>query len=265
MDIPEGSGAHAGGRAVGLCTDVGRVRPNNEDAIMAADVSEAAGSRRGRFLLLMVADGMGGCPRGEEASRIALDSVAGTVASNLSGRARIGDIMADGIRNANLDILEYTRRHPESEGMGTTLVCALVAGDTVHLASVGDSRAYVVGSRIRQVTRDHTHAQVLADRGLITAEESRNHPGRCLLTRAVGMRGGAKPDMTVFELGADESLLLCSDGVTTHLTDQEILAAVSGRSAQDACQRVVDAANGRGGRDNVSLVVLSARCDAGPR
>ncbi|MCE2508194.1 MAG: serine/threonine-protein phosphatase [Nitrosopumilaceae archaeon] len=264
MDIPGGSRAHAGGRGVGLCTDVGRVRPNNEDAIMAVDVSAAAGSGRGRFLLLMVADGMGGCPRGEEASRIALDSVAETVASRLSDGARIGDIMADGIRNANRDILVYARRHSESEGMGTTLVCALVAGDRVHLASVGDSRAYVVGGRIRQVTRDHTHAQDLADRGLITAEESRSHPGSCILTRAVGMPGGAEPDMEMFDLGADESLLLCSDGVTAHLADHEILAAVSGRGAQDACRRVVDIANGRGGRDNVSLVMLSAVCGAGP-
>lgn len=251
--------ASAGPRSVGALTHRGRIREKNEDAVMAADVSSAAASSARRFRLMMVADGMGGCPRGEVASSTALASAAAEIMRRLCEGSGGPDALAGGFLEANRRILDYVRRNPDAEGMGTTLVCALVEGDTVCLASVGDSRAYVAGGGIRQVTRDHTHVQDLVDRGSITAEESRMHPARSILTRALGMRDFSGPDMERLELGAAEALVLCSDGVTAHLSDRDILDNIASRNAPGACRAVIDAANRRGGSDNISLAVLSAR------
>lgn len=243
-------------REIGAVTHLGRLRTNNEDAILASNITLAADSVYRNFALLMVADGLGGCPRGEEASKIAVDSVAGAVVSHLSGDAPIDDTLREAIQGANGAVLEYAQTHPESRGMGTTLVCALVEDGDIHLASIGDSRAYVVGGTIRQVTRDHNHAQDLLDAGQITPDECRCHPGGHILTRAIGAPGLVDPDLSHVRLGPDESLLLCSDGLTLHLSEEDILHMVSGCGAQEACRRMVDEANRRGGRDNISVVLL---------
>lgn len=243
-------------REIGAATHLGRLRTNNEDAIMASNITLAADSVYRHLALLMVADGLGGCPQGEEASRIAVDSVAGAVVSHLSGDTPIDDTLRQAIQGANGEVLEYVRTHPESRGMGTTLVCALVEDGDIHLASIGDSRAYVVGNTIRQVTRDHNHAQELLEAGQITAEECRCHPGGHILTRAIGTPSMVDPDLLHVRLNPDESLLLCSDGLTLHLSENDILDMVSGCGAQEACRRMVDEANRRGGRDNISVVLL---------
>lgn len=244
-------------RDIGAVTHLGRLRTNNEDTIMAADITLAADSIHRQLALLMVADGLGGCPRGEEASRIAVDTVAGAVVSRLSGDAPVDDTLREAIRGANGAVLEYVRTHPGSRGMGTTLVCAIVKDGDIHLASIGDSRAYVAGDTIRQVTRDHNHAQDLLEAGQITPEEYRCHPGGRILTRAIGTPGMVDPDLLHVRLSPDESLLLCSDGLTLHLSEDEILDMMCGCGAQEACRRMVDEANRRGGRDNISVVILS--------
>ena len=247
-------------RTIGMLTDVGKVRTIDEDSILAADLSFGVNSENSKFLLLAVADGMGGHAKGEEASKIALNAIARAVIPELSNDTPFTELLEKGIQNANQDILDYTAKYPESSGMGTTSVCAVVKGNEVHLANVGDSRAYVVSDdEIRGVTKDHSYVQALVDEGKITQAEAREHPKKNIITKAVGISPSVEVDKSILTLGSDESLLLCCDGVIAHLTDEDIHKIINDSpDPQSACQKIVDTANERGGSDNISLIILSA-------
>ena len=247
-------------RTIGMLTDVGKVRTIDEDSILAADLSFGVNSESSKFLLLAVADGMGGHAKGEEASKIALNAIARTVIPELFNDTPFTELLEKGIQNANQDILDYTAKYPESSGMGTTSVCAVVKGNQVHLANVGDSRAYVVSDdEIRGVTKDHSYVQALVDEGKITQADAREHPKKNIITKAVGISPSVEADKSILTLGSDESLLLCCDGVIAHLTDEDIHKIINDSpDPQSACQKIVDTANERGGSDNISLIILSA-------
>ena len=247
-------------RTIGMLTDVGKVRTIDEDSILAADLSFGVNSESSEFLLLVVADGMGGHAKGEEASKIALNAIARTVIPELFNDTPFTELLEKGIQNANQDILDYTAKYPESSGMGTTSVCAVVKGNEVHLANVGDSRAYVISDdEIRPVTKDHSYVQALVDEGRITQDEAREHPKKNIITKAVGISPSVEADKSILTLGSDESLLLCCDGVIAHLTDEDIHKIINDSpDPQSACQKIVDTANERGGSDNISLIILSA-------
>ena len=247
-------------RKIGMLTDVGQVRTVDEDSILAADLSFGVNSESSKFLLLAVADGMGGHAKGEEASKIALNAIARAVIPELSNDTPFTELLEKGIQNANQDILDYTAKYPESSGMGTTSVCAVVKGNEVHLANVGDSRAYVVSDdEIRGVTKDHSYVQALVDEGKITQADAREHPKKNIITKAVGISPSVEADKSILTLGSDESLLLCCDGVIAHLTDEDIHKIINDSpDPQSACQKIVDTANERGGTDNISLIILSA-------
>ena len=247
-------------RTIGMLTDVGKVRTVDEDSILAADLSFGVNSENSKFLLLAVADGMGGHAKGEEASKIALNAIARAVIPELFNDTPFTELLEKGIQNANQDILDYTAKYPESSGMGTTSVCAVVKGNEVHLANVGDSRAYVISDdEIRGVTKDHSYVQALVDEGKITQAEAREHPKKNIITKAVGISPSVEADKSILTLGSDESLLLCCDGVIAHLTDEDIHKIINDSpDPQSACQKIVDTANERGGSDNISLIILSA-------
>ena len=150
---------------------------------------------------------------------------------------------------------------PSDRRNGTPLWSALVAEMTERFsANIGDSRAYVIShDEIRRVTRDHSYVQELVDAGSITEEESRTHPKKNVITRAIGTMQEFEPDTMKLALDRDESLLLCCDGVTAHLTDEEIRRTVTNSVCpQEATRKIVDLANERGGSDNISLVILSS-------
>ena len=247
-------------RKIGMLTDVGKVRTIDEDSILAADLSFGINSESEKFFLLAVADGMGGHAKGEEASKIALNTLTKTIIPELFGTVSFTELLENGIKNANQEILEYTAKNPESSGMGTTTVCALVKGNNIHLANVGDSRAYVISDdEIRRVTKDHSYVQSLIDEGQITEEEARDHPQKNVITKAVGIMESVEPDTMKLTLDDDESLLLCCDGVIAHLTDEDIHKIICNENnPQNACQQIVDLANQRGGSDNISLIILSS-------
>ena len=247
-------------RTIGMLTDVGKVRTIDEDSILAANLSFGVNSESSKFLLLAVADGMGGHAKGEEASKIALNAIARTVIPELFNDTPFTELLEKGIQNANQNILDYTAKYPESSGMGTTSVCAVVKGNQVHLANVGDSRAYVISDdEIRPVTKDHSYVQALVDEGKITQAEAREHPKKNIITKAVGISPSIEADKLILTLGSDESLLLCCDGVIAHLTDEDIHKIINDSpDPQSACQKIVDTANERGGSDNISLIILSA-------
>ena len=249
-------------RKVGMLTDVGQVRTVDEDSILVADLSFGVNSKSSNFHLLVVADGMGGHAKGEEASKIALSAISRSVISELVNDTPFTKLLEQGIQNANQDILDYTTRNPESSGMGTTSVCAIVEGNAVHLANVGDSRAYVISDdEIRRVTKDHSFVQSLVDQGKITEAESREHPQKNVITKAVGIGTSIEADTMRLTLDSDESLLLCCDGVIAHLPDDDIHKIIrDSPDPQTACQEIVDMANERGGSDNISLIILSPEC-----
>ena len=248
-------------REIGMITDVGQVRTIDEDSILAADLSFGINSENEKFLLLAVADGMGGHAKGEEASKIALNTLTKSVIPELFEEKSFTELLENGIKNANQEILDYTSKNPESSGMGTTAVCALVKGNDVHLANVGDSRAYVISNdEIRRVTKDHSYVQALIDEGKITEEEAREHPQKNVITKAVGIMESVEPDTMKLTLDNDESLLLCCDGVIAHLPDEDIHKIIcDADDPQNACQQIVDLANERGGTDNISLIILSPK------
>ena len=215
-------------RNIGMITDVGKVRKVDEDSILAADLSFGINSESNRFLLLAVADGMGGHAKGEEASKIALNTIARTVIPELNNDVEYTHLLNQGIVNANQEILDYTAQHSEAEGMGTTSVCAVVKDNDVHLANLGDSRAYVISNdEIRRVTKDHSLVQNLIDKGTITEEESRTHPQKNMITKALGAALSVESDTMRLKLASDENLLLCCDGVIAHLTDEDIHKIIS--------------------------------------
>ena len=253
-------------RKLGMITDVGKVRPVDEDSILAADLSFGINSENSNFLLLAVADGMGGHAKGEEASKIALNTITKTVIPQLNENIPYTDLLDQGIKNANQAILDYTIEHPETAGMGTTSVCAVVKDNDVHLVNLGDSRAYVISNdEIRRVTKDHSLVQQLVDQGLITEEEARTHPQSNQISKAIGINPNIESDTMRLKLASDENLLLCCDGVIAHLTDEDIHKTIIESPDPDtACQNIVNLANERGGSDNISLIILSPEdnCDS---
>ena len=207
-------------------TDVGRKRPHNEDFVDCfepTDTEELARSGR----LYIVADGVGGGSAGEVASEYAAKKVLHEYYH--SSEPDLGERLKTAIHAANAGIFEHVQRRPELGRMGTTLVAAVVRGDELVVANVGDSRAYLIRKgEIHQVTRDHSLVARLVDEGSITPEEAETHPRRNVVLRSLG--AGAKVYSDIFDgrVQRGDQIVLCSDGLMRHVTDDEIL---DGRAA----------------------------------
>ena len=253
-------------RIFGSLSDVGKVRETDEDFVSVLKLSGAFGTVH----ILAVADGMGGHAKGEVASKLAtkemckvwVESFSKIAILELFNEIDFESVLAKGIKNANEKILEYTSKNPEASGMGTTSVCAIVDDrGIVTIANVGDSRAYVISDKsgIRQETKDHSLVQQLLDKNEINEEEARNHPNKNVITKAVGLSPSLEPDIKTVQLKNDESLLLCSDGVLAHLSDDDIKKIIQETpDPNNACEKIVDMTNERGGSDNISLIILSS-------
>jgi PPM family protein phosphatase len=227
-------------------TDVGRVRDGNEDAYLVADS------------VFAVADGMGGHLAGEIASAKALEPV-----EALDGRvfADADDAIAalrDSIVEANETVSRLAEDEPLYRGMGTTLTAVMVEGRRLHIAHVGDSRAYLLrGGQIQQLTDDHTLVQHLIDEGQITPEEAATHPQRSIITRAIGVARDVEVDSMTLDLQPGDQILLCSDGLTGVVSDEAICKALVGEDDEDTIiADLIDQANAGGGPDNITLVLL---------
>jgi len=237
-------------------TDKG-IRAGNEDAcgVWKIDAPE------GTFTLLAVADGLGGHPEGEVASRLALEALSQQITSRItepaSGTGDLGSIMLDGFRFANSVVIREGEETEGWLGMGTTLVTALVtpAGDVI-VGNIGDSRAYLLDGSIRRVTRDHSKVQELVEAGVVTPEYADRHPMKNIVTRIIGRRGEI-PDIYTETLG-NERILLCSDGLIDGLSENEILSICSSERIGEACRRLVDAAKEKS-RDNITVVMAGYR------
>jgi protein phosphatase len=215
--------------------------------------------------LYVVADGMGGAEAGEIASAIAVGAIRNYIGSALEAAPAAGDIrglLQDALEEANKKILEYAAAHAEARGMGSTAVGALIIPPEAAVAWVGDSRAYLCDHNgLRQVTKDHSLVQRLIEIGQITPEEARHHEHKNVITRSLGARpsGPAGAESVTLRLKRGDRLMLCSDGLTTHVEDEKIGEIL--RRHADPCaaaRELVVAANAGGGTDNVSVVVICA-------
>jgi PPM family protein phosphatase len=230
-------------------TDVGLARSGNEDSHL-----------RGRTVFA-VADGLGGHRGGEVASAMAVAPLAALDGRAFPDAGEAADALAGAVREANRAIVERGRADPALWGMGTTVTAAAVAADRVlQLAHVGDSRAYLLrpDGPLRQLTTDHTVVEEAVRRGLLTRQQAAIHPQRGVVTRAVGL----DPDLEVdtpepLELEPGDQVLLCSDGLTEVVDDDQIAAALAGQAdGDDACRALIAAANRAGGPDNITVVLL---------
>ncbi len=245
-------------------TDVGRVREHNEDAALAIEYTRESLVEPARNYLYLVADGMGGAEAGEVAAAIAVNAVRGYVESGLAsgGTADPAGLLAGALEEANRRIIEYQAAHPESRGMGSTAVSALLFPPDAAVAWVGDSRAYLMeGDALRQVTKDHSLVQRLVEIGQITPEEARHHEHKNVITRSLGARqsGPAGAESLALRLKRGDRMLLCSDGLTTHVEDGAIAEILRrNRDPYAAARELVVAANAGGGTDNVTVIVVYA-------
>jgi serine/threonine protein phosphatase PrpC len=237
-------------RATAL-SDVGRRRAANEDRYaLAADLG-----------LYLVADGMGGHTAGQVAAELAAQAAVDALRTLVDASASLAEKLRYAVAAANREIFATARAKPDLAGMGTTLVALLVGEGRVALAHVGDSRAYLIrGRRIRQLTDDHSLVAELVRRREITARAARGHPHRHVLTRALGVRRAVEPDLAELTPAAHDTFVLCSDGLTGHVGDEEIAEIVlAADDLEVGCEQLVALANSRGGEDNITVLLL--RCD----
>ncbi len=246
-------------RAFGL-THVGRQRQHNEDTFLVRD---DAG-------LYLVADGMGGHAAGEIASRIAAESVSEFIdhTENEDGTwpyaydestTRATNRLTAALKIANTRVLEAMRKDTRLRGMGTTVVACLVDGESVSVAHVGDSRAYLVrDGEISRITDDHSWVFEQVQAGMISADEAERHPLRNVITRALGGALSVVPDASEINLRGGDVFLLCSDGLTGMLPEEDILRIVNENSddLEKACDQLIERANERGGYDNITTVLV---------
>ena len=235
-------------------TDKGCVRKQNQDAYHIEKLDRTS-------LLCIVCDGMGGAKSGNIASTLAVDvfveEVRRTWTPNIAPD-KLEQMLRGAVKLANFTVFDQAQQFEEFDGMGTTLVAALIRGRRATVVNVGDSRAYKVDSDgIRQITRDHSLVQMMVDRGELSPEIARTYPGKNFITRAIGTEPIVDCDITHLELTKGEFMVLCSDGLSNVLDDQEILfEVIHGVNKQDCCQRLLDIAKNRGAPDNVTSVLV---------
>ena len=242
--------------AIASLSDTGRQRAHNEDACTEGRLGDGA-------LLLMVADGMGGHAGGATASRTAVDTARSVVEAAATGSDAL---LMEAFEAANRSIHEAAGRDASLHGMGTTGVALLLApGGPAWVANVGDSRAYRLrGECLEQLTRDHSFVAELQRRGVIDAEQAAVHPRRHQVLRSLGVESGVEVDVERIELEDGDCFLLCSDGLSGVIADDEIAFALSGAEPAEAARRLVDLANERGGPDNITVQIARiSRADGG--
>lgn len=229
----------------GAKTDVGLLRQRNEDSFVA------------EYPLFAVADGLGGHVGGEVASRVALERLAQATTTD-GPEDTISERLREAIHEANRAVGERASNEPRLTGMGTTLTAVVVGRDRLHLGHVGDSRAYLLrDGDLRALTEDHTLVQRMVREGRLTPEQAGVHPQRSVLTRALGIEDDLEVDQTTVEVTAGDRLLLCSDGLTAMVDDEDIQKILVGEEdPQAASNALVEAANAAGGQDNITTIVL---------
>ena len=235
-------------------TDPGCVRTQNQDSYQIEQLDRHS-------MLCVVCDGMGGAKSGNIASTLAVDvfvqEVKRSWTSNLQ-QEKLEQMLRSAVKLANFTVYDQAAQFEEFEGMGTTLAAVLIRGREITVVNVGDSRVYKVDKNgIHMLTKDHSLVQMMVDRGDLAPEMARSYPGKNYITRAIGTETVVECDLFRNKVEKGDCLLLCSDGLSNMMDDQEILfEVVHGVNKQQCCQRLLDIAKNRGAPDNVTSVLV---------
>ncbi len=232
-------------------SNIGKIRKENQDAYAVRRVSDD-------IVFAVVCDGMGGANGGSIASHMACDSLMEVLEKNFRSRGDIRGIIRKAVNHANSIVFDASLNDPTLSGMGTTMVLAIVNGDDLYIANVGDSRAYLLtNDALTQISTDHSAVQELVDLGKITKEEARVHPQKNLITRAIGVDDFVKFDFYSYPLEKSDIVLLCSDGLSNFCGDETLKDILgSGKEPEAVVRDLVDHANEEGGRDNITALII---------
>ena len=235
-------------------TDIGKKRSENQDRVYADFLGD-------NVSIAIVCDGMGGASSGGVASQLAIDSILSRIKENYrNGMSEnsVRNMMLTSVHYANTVVYENSKADIEKNGMGTTVVAALVVHKKIYVVSVGDSRAYLLNSEgIRQITTDHTYVEMLYRNGEITAEEKETHELRNVITRAVGVEADVDVDYFELEEHGNFSVLLCSDGLTKYCDKELIYETVFEKDLDCAVEKLINHANDSGGKDNITVAIVA--------
>lgn len=236
-------------------TDRGKKREMNQDYIYTSE-----GQIGNLPNLCILADGMGGHNAGDYASRYTVQTMVDVI--NKDSHKEPVEIIGNAMQAANQEIIETAKTDIDLEGMGTTVVAATVVNGEMYVANVGDSRLYVIGDRIKQITKDHSYVQEMVRRGELDERDARIHPDRNIITRAIG--GGSPLEVDFFEVELQESdrVLMCSDGLTDMIEDEEILRILKEKdTTAEGIECLIETANENGGNDNITVIMIEPFSD----
>ena len=237
-------------------THIGRRRDMNQDYMYTS--TTPVGSLPNLFV---VADGMGGHNAGEYASRFTVDKVVEVISQN--GQQEPVVAMKEALTEANSQLLEEAGADPSKSGMGTTVVAATVIGDLLHVANIGDSRLYVIDHEaIRQITRDHSLVEEMVRLGEMDKAAAKVHPDKNIITRAIGVTRELAVDFFEVKLRPEDMILLCSDGLTNMVEDEEIKEIVlEQKNIVEKAEKLINTANENGGKDNITVILIEPFSD----
>ena len=231
-------------------TDIGEKRKLNQDYVFTSEIPVGCLPN-----LFLVADGMGGHNAGDFASKYTIETIVDEI-----GRAKEDSpvsVLEKAIQSANRHIRMKSTENEEMSGMGTTVVAATVLDDALYVANVGDSRLYIVNDEIRQITRDHSLVEEMVRMGGLPREQARSHPDKNIITRAVGAQDSVEVDFFQVKLEKGDMVLMCSDGLTNMIEDEELKdISISDRTLDEKVRYMIDKANYYGGYDNIATVLI---------
>lgn len=233
--------------------DIGMVRSSNQDAYFTGEISDGS-------VFAVVCDGMGGANAGNIASETAVKVISEYVVKSYRTSMKNEDIekmLNNAILSANIEIYDLSMKNESLAGMGTTAVVALVRDGVAVIAHVGDSRAYLVGDELTQLTRDHSVVQSLLESGKLTPNEAKVHPKKNVITRALGAEENVIADSDIIEIKSGETLLICTDGLSNFAEPSEILDIFKNNKIEEVAELLVSAANKNGGGDNIAVVTIT--------
>lgn len=235
-------------------SDVGKAREVNQDSFY---ITEDQFSNINLFIL---ADGMGGCNAGDIASKLAINCSKNYIANNINGitkdKESLIQLVASSMEYANMVVYEKSKEKTEFNGMGTTLEVCLIYNNRAYIGHIGDSRIYRIRNEIiRQLTQDHSYVQALVKQGSITKEEAKYHPKKNMLTKALGCSAFVEPDVMVRGFQKEDTLVICSDGLTNMVAQKDIFNIVKS-NFEIAPKELIDLANQNGGIDNITVITV---------
>ena len=234
-------------------TDRGKVRSVNQDAF-------AANVLAGGAAFAVVCDGMGGASAGDIASKTAVEIISQYVLAAYTSSMTSDDIIKllnNAITSANIEVYTLSKKDEQLNGMGTTAVAAVVNEHQAVICNVGDSRAYLIGDELQQLTRDHSVVQSLVERGKLSPEHAQVHPEKNVITRALGVEENVLTDSYCVEIGENDKILLCTDGLSNYADANSILRIAKNNALDKITDLLIKEANNGGGRDNITAAVIS--------